>query len=209
MCSTMAAEDGQAFQAQGEQPASREAASTQPGVRTPAGGTPEAQPPRITRHPQVCPRRAPPAARLSGGQPGSLGTQPRADKGLGLLKDFHWELTQHSWGLSLKNQTGGTDKMLGPVRPAGSRNIQGLLGGAGHGLVPPASAGGIPASPDIPLPPREAPGAPPALQGRRVGSAGARPCLPGQDARLPLFSSDLQSLLRPSSLLWSSGAAGC
>ena len=83
--------------------------------------------------------------------------------------------------------------MLGPVHPAGSRNIQGLLGGAGHGPVPPASAGGIPASPDIPLPPTEAPGAPPTLQGSRVGSAGARPRLLGQDARLALFSSDLQS----------------
>lgn len=123
--------------------------------------------------------------------------------------DFHWELTQHSKGLSLKNQTGGTDEMLGPVHPAGSRNIQGLLGGAGHGPVPPASAGGIPASPDIPLPPTEAPGAPPTLQGSRVGSAGARPRLLGQDARLALFSSDLQSLLRPSILLWSSRAAGC
>lgn len=127
--------------------------------------TPEAQPPRITCHPQVCPWRAPPADRLSGVQPGSLGTQPHADKGLLLLKDFHWELTQHSGGLSLKNQTGGTDNMLGLVRPAGRRSIQGLLGGAGHGLVPPASAGGIPVSPDIPLPPTEAPGTSPALQG--------------------------------------------
>ena len=46
---------------------------------------------------------------------------------------------------------------------------------------------------------------------RGDGSAGqgAGPCLPGQDAHPPLFSSDLQGLLHPLILLWSSGAAGC